>query len=119
VGYRGPETGVRDRASYLLEQDKIRSRPHLPDGHPEGEIARTILTHGDGVRDLAFWVDDCRHAYAYAVERGARWSVQEPTVLKDEHGEVVIAAIRTYGDTIHSSSSAATTAGSSCRASGR
>ena len=57
--------------------------------------------HGDGVRDLAFWVDDARDAHKKAVERGAR-SVQEPTVLKDADGEVVIAAIATYGDTIHS-----------------
>ncbi|MBX3173140.1 MAG: 4-hydroxyphenylpyruvate dioxygenase [Gemmatimonadaceae bacterium] len=100
VAYRGPETGVRDRASYLLEQDKIRLILTTPMG-PEGEIAAHIAKHGDGVRDLAFWVDDCRDAYAKALERGAK-SAQEPTVLKDEHGEIVIAGIRTYGDTIHS-----------------
>lgn len=100
VAYRGPETGVRDRASYLLEQGKIRLILTTPMG-PEGEIAAHIATHGDGVRDMAFWVDDCRDAYAKAIERGAV-SVQEPTVLKDEHGEIVIAGIRTYGDTIHS-----------------
>jgi 4-hydroxyphenylpyruvate dioxygenase len=100
VGYRGPETGVRDRASYLLEQGKIRLILTTPMG-PEGEIAAHIAKHGDGVRDMAFWVDDARDAYAKAIERGAV-SVQEPTVLKDEHGEIVIAGIRTYGDTIHS-----------------
>lgn len=100
VAYRGPETGVRDRASYLLEQGKIRLILTTPMG-PEGEIAAHIAKHGDGVRDMAFWVDDCRDAYAKAIERGAV-SVQEPTVLKDEHGEIVIAGIRTYGDTIHS-----------------
>jgi 4-hydroxyphenylpyruvate dioxygenase len=100
VGYRGPETGVRDRASYLLEQGKIRLVLTTPMG-PEGEIAAHVATHGDGVRDMAFWVDDCRAAHAKAVARGAV-SVQEPTVLTDEHGEVVIAGIRTYGDTIHS-----------------
>ena len=68
---------------------------------PEGEIAAHVLTHGDGVRDLAFWVDDAREAHARAVERGAR-SVRTPVVQSDEHGEVVIAAIATYGDTIHS-----------------
>jgi 4-hydroxyphenylpyruvate dioxygenase len=100
VAYRGPETGVRDRASYLLEQGKIRLVLTTPMG-PEGDIAAHIAKHGDGVRDMAFWVDDARDAYAKAIERGAV-SVQEPTVMKDEHGEVVIAGIRTYGDTIHS-----------------
>ena len=100
VAYRGPETGVRDRASYLLEQGKIRLILTTPMG-PEGEMAQHIALHGDGVRDMAFWVDDCRDAHAKAIARGAV-SVQEPTVLKDEHGEIVIAGIRTYGDTIHS-----------------
>ena len=100
IAYRGPETGVRDRASYLLEQGKIRLILTTPMG-PEGEIAAHIAKHGDGVRDMAFWVDDCRDAHQKAVERGAV-SVQEPTVLTDEHGEIVIAGIRTYGDTIHS-----------------
>ena len=98
--YRGPETGVRDRASYLLEQGKIRLVLTTPLG-PEGEIAAHVAKHGDGVRDMAFWVDDARDAHRKAVERGAV-SVQEPTVLKDEQGEVVMAGIRTYGDTIHS-----------------
>jgi 4-hydroxyphenylpyruvate dioxygenase len=100
VAYRGPETGVRDRASYLLQQGKIRLIFTTPMG-PEGEMAAHIAKHGDGVRDMAFWVDDCRDAHKKAVERGAV-SVQEPTVMKDEHGEIVIAGIRTYGDTIHS-----------------
>ena len=100
IGYRGPETGVRDRASYLLQQDKVRFVLTSPLG-PEGPIAEHIHRHGDGVRDLAFWVDDARDAHAKAVERGAR-SVQAPTVVKDEHGEIVIAAIATYGETIHS-----------------
>jgi 4-hydroxyphenylpyruvate dioxygenase len=100
VAYRGPETGVRDRASYLLQQDKIRFVLTSPIG-PEGAIADHVRLHGDGVRDLAFWVDDARDAHAKAVERGAR-SVQAPTVTNDADGEVVIAAIATYGDTIHS-----------------
>jgi 4-hydroxyphenylpyruvate dioxygenase len=105
VGYRGPETGVRDRASYLLQQDKIRfvlTSPIRPDLSEEARaIADHIYQHGDGVRDLALWVDDAREAYARAVERGAV-SVQEPRVLRDDDGEIVTAAIRTYGDTIHS-----------------
>jgi 4-hydroxyphenylpyruvate dioxygenase len=100
IGYCGPETGVRDRASYLLQQDKIRIVLTSPLG-PDGPIAEHIRKHGDGVRDLAFWVDDARTAWGAAVERGAR-SVQEPTVIKDEHGQVIVAAIATYGDTIHS-----------------
>src|SRR5436190_4156302 len=101
VAYRGPETGVRDRASYLLQQDKIRfvlTTPIRPDlGEEARAVADHIYRHGDGVRDLALWVDDAREAYAKAVERGAV-SVQEPRVLRDEGGEVVTAAIRTYGD---------------------
>ena len=105
VGYRGPETGVRDRASYLLQQDKIRfilTSPIRPDLSPEAKvIADHIYKHGDGVRDLALWVDDARDAFAKAVERGAV-VVHEPRVMKDDNGEIVIAAIKTYGDTIHS-----------------
>jgi 4-hydroxyphenylpyruvate dioxygenase len=100
LAYRGPETGVRDRASYLLQQGKIRFV--LTSAiKPEGPIAAHVAKHGDGVRDLAFWVDDARQAHRVALERGAQ-SVQEPTVLKDADGEIVIAGIRTYGDTIHS-----------------
>jgi 4-hydroxyphenylpyruvate dioxygenase len=100
VAYRGPETGTRDRCSYVLEQDKVRLvlTTALTPEHP---IAQHVHTHGDGVRDLALWVDDAREAWTRAVERGAT-SVLEPTVLRDAHGEVVIAAIQTYGETIHS-----------------
>jgi len=105
VGYMGPETGVRDRASYLLKQDKIRfviTTPTTGSASPRAtEIADHIARHGDGVRDLALWVDDARDAWAKAVERGAT-SVREPEVLRDADGEIVIAAIKTYGDTIHS-----------------
>ena len=105
VAYRGPETGVRDRASYLLQQDKIRFvittaiRPDLSDDAKL--IADHVARHGDGVRDLALWVDDARDAFEKAVERGAI-AVHEPRVLTDADGEIVVAAIRTYGDTIHS-----------------
>ncbi len=100
AGYRGPETGVRDRASYLLVQDKVRFV--LTSAlHPDSPIAEHHRQHGDGVRDLALWVDDCRASFAYAMAHGAV-AVQEPTVLSDDQGEVVLAAIRTYGDTVHS-----------------
>jgi 4-hydroxyphenylpyruvate dioxygenase len=100
AGYRGPETGVRDRASYLLVQDKLRFVLTSPLG-PEGEIAAHVARHGDGVRDMAFWVDDARAAHAVAIARGAT-SAGDPQTLRDEDGQVVVAAIRTYGDTIHS-----------------
>ncbi|MEO7512152.1 MAG: 4-hydroxyphenylpyruvate dioxygenase [Gemmatimonadaceae bacterium] len=105
VAYRGPETGTRDRASYLLQQGKIRfvlTTAIRADLSPESAfVAQHVATHGDGVRDLALWVDDAREAYAKAVARGAH-SVHEPQVTRDDDGEVVIAAIRIYGDTIHS-----------------
>lgn len=100
VAYRGPETGTRDRASYLLTQAKIRLLLTTPI-RSDGPIAEHVRKHGDGVKDIALWVDDTRDLYAKALERGAE-SVHEPRVLKDDDGEVVIAAIRTYGDTIHS-----------------
>ena len=105
VAYRGPETGVRDRASYLLQQDKIRfvlTTAIRPDLSAEAKaIADHVYRHGDGVRDLALWVDDARDAYEKAVERGAE-SVHEPRVMRDDDGEVIGAAIKTYGETIHS-----------------
>lgn len=100
VAYRGPETGVRDRASYLMQQGKIRLVLTTALS-PNSEIADHVHRHGDGVKDYAMWVDDARAAYATAIERGAI-SIREPHVVQDEHGEVVIAAIGTYGDTIHS-----------------
>jgi 4-hydroxyphenylpyruvate dioxygenase len=100
VAYRGPETGTRDRASYLLQQDKVRLILTTPI-RSEGEIAEHIGRHGDGVKDIALWVDDARAAFQLAVERGAK-AAREPVVMKDEDGEIVTAAIHTYGDTIHS-----------------
>jgi 4-hydroxyphenylpyruvate dioxygenase len=100
VGYRGPETGTRDRASYLLQQDKIRF-VFTTAIKSNGPIADHVHRHGDGVRDIALWVDDARSAFDAAIERGAR-SALEPTVMKDDNGEIIIAAIHTYGDTIHS-----------------
>jgi 4-hydroxyphenylpyruvate dioxygenase len=100
AGYRGPETGTRDRASYLLVQSKIRLVLTCALG-PDGEIAEHARRHGDGVRDIALWVDDARDAYAKAVERGAE-SAYVPRVMRDDEGEVVVAGIKIYGDTIHS-----------------
>jgi 4-hydroxyphenylpyruvate dioxygenase len=100
IAYRGPETGVRDRVSYLLTQGKIRFVLTSPLG-ADGDVADHVRKHGDGVRDIALWVDDARDAYAKAVERGAE-SAYAPRALKDETGEVVSAGIKIYGDTIHS-----------------
>ena len=99
VAYSGPETGVRDRASYVLQQGKIRF-VLTSAMHPDSEISKHVLQHGDGVKVLALWVDDARKSYEETTKRGAI-GVIEPTILKDEFGEVVISAIKTYGETIH------------------
>jgi 4-hydroxyphenylpyruvate dioxygenase len=99
VAYSGPETGVRDRASYVLQQGKIRL-VLTSAMHPDSEISKHVLQHGDGVKVLALWVDDARKSYEETTKRGAI-GVIEPTVLKDDDGEVVISAIKTYGETIH------------------
>ena len=100
AAYRGPETGVRDRVSYLLVQNKVRLLLTSAQG-PEGDIADHVRKHGDGVRDIALWVDDARDAHEIALARGAE-SAYAPRVLRDADGEVVIAGIKIYGDTIHS-----------------
>ena len=99
VAYRGPETGIKDSVSYVLQQEKIRIvlTSALT---PNNEIAKHVALHGDGVKVLALWVDDAEWSYHTAVERGAK-SAFEPIRLEDEQGEVRIAAIHTYGDTIH------------------
>lgn len=99
VAYCGPETGVRDRVSYVLQQNKIRI-VLTASLQPDTEIARHVALHGDGVKVLALWVDDAESAYYTALKRGAE-SAFPPKTLRDEHGEVVLAAIKTYGDTIH------------------
>jgi 4-hydroxyphenylpyruvate dioxygenase len=99
TAYAGPETGVRDRASYVVEQNDIRLV--LTSAlHPGHEIARHAYEHGDGVRDIALRVPDARRAYEAAVERGAT-SVREPEKLDDEFGTVELATIATYGDVVH------------------
>ena len=99
TAYAGPETGLRDRASYVLEQGEIRLvlTTALREDH---EITRHYARHGDGVRDIALTVPDATEAYGQAVQRGAR-GVREPTKLEDDQGAVQLAAIATYGDTIH------------------
>ncbi len=100
TAYAGPETKVRDRASYVLEQGEARYVFTGAMG-PEGPIAQHVLEHGDGVKDVAFRVPDATDAFEQTVSRGAT-AVLEPTILEDEHGKVVHSAIAAYGDTVHS-----------------
>jgi 4-hydroxyphenylpyruvate dioxygenase len=99
VAYAGPETGVRDRASYVVQQGKIRLVLTTA-MHSDHEISAHVRQHGDGVKILALWVDDAFESYEKTMSRGAR-SYQEPKVLTDEHGEVRTAGIYTYGETVH------------------
>ncbi|MGB9151929.1 MAG: 4-hydroxyphenylpyruvate dioxygenase [Alphaproteobacteria bacterium] len=100
TAYSGLETGQRQQTSYVLSQGKanfVLTTPMTPDD----PAAQHIKKHGDGVRDVAFEVDDADMAFAEAVRRGAKPAV-EPHDVKDEHGTVRRAAVHTYGDTIHS-----------------
>ncbi|HEY1031723.1 MAG TPA: 4-hydroxyphenylpyruvate dioxygenase [Flavipsychrobacter sp.] len=99
VAYSGPETGVRDRASYVLQQGKIRLvlTTALKSDHP---ISEHVRKHGDGVKVLALWVDDAAKSFKETTQRGAK-PYLEPTTLTDEDGEVVMSGIYTYGETIH------------------
>lgn len=99
-GFRGLETGSRDQADYLLVQKDVRlvfSAPLRP-GHPMADL---IALHGDFVQDIAFEVDDVDLAHKTATSRGAV-SAHDPITLEDDHGTIRLAAIRTYGDTVHS-----------------
>ena len=99
LAYAGLSTGLRDRESYVLEQDKIRlvlTSPLVPGT----DIGKLIDTHGDTVRNVALWVDDARHAFETAVARGAEVEFA-PREESDEHGTTVRAAVKSYGDVIH------------------
>lgn len=97
--YAGPETGVRDRASYVVKQNKIRLvlTSALRSDHP---ISDHVRKHGDGIKVLALWVDDAYKSYEETIKRGAK-SFQEPRTMTDEFGEVRTAGIYTYGETVH------------------
>ena len=99
AAYRGPETGHRDAASYLVTQDKIRF-VFTTAIRSDGPVAEHVAKHGDGVKDIALWVDDATKSFEEVTKRGAV-AVREPEVLEDEHGRVVVSAMGTYGDTIH------------------
>ncbi|MFL6029817.1 MAG: 4-hydroxyphenylpyruvate dioxygenase [Gaiellaceae bacterium] len=98
--YAGPETGVRDHASYVLRQGEITLvvSSGLSADH---EASRFACTHGDGVRDIALRVPNAGEAYRVAVEHGAR-GVREPEWLEDDFGRVEIASVATYGEVVHS-----------------
>jgi 4-hydroxyphenylpyruvate dioxygenase len=99
AAYAGPETGQRDRASYVLEQGDIRF-VFTSALRPDHEIARHHHAHGDGVKDVAFEVTDATNAYRQSLQRGAR-GVVEPRWVEDEQGRVELASIATYGETVH------------------
>ena len=97
--YAGLETGMTDRVSYVLKQDKIRLvlTTALKSDSPIGEH---VKKHGDGVKVIALWVEDAKSAWEETTKRGAK-SYMEPTVEKDAFGEVVRSGIYTYGETVH------------------
>ena len=99
LAYAGPETGVRDRASYVLKQGKV-CFVFTTSLNPQSEISEHVKKHGDGVKALALWVEDAKQAYKETTTRGAK-AIGEPVVLTDKNGEIVMTTIQTYGDTIH------------------
>lgn len=99
LAYAGPETGVKDRASYVLVQNKIRlvlTTPLFPD-HP---ISEQLTRHGDGVKIIGLWVDDAYDAHHQTTSRGAE-TYMDPQTLEDEYGELKMSGIYTYGETVH------------------
>ena len=99
IAFAGPETGVKDKTSYLLQQGDIRLL--LTTGlNPDHPISRFVLTHGDGVADIALRVKDTEWTYKEAIKRGAK-GIRSPTDLKDDHGVLKGSAIAAYGDTVH------------------
>ncbi len=99
LAYAGLETGLKDKVSYVLQQGKIRlvlTSP-LKSG---GDINRHIDAHGDGVKAIALWVDDAAKSHEETTKRGAE-SYFAPKTLQDDHGEMVLSGIHTYGETVH------------------
>jgi 4-hydroxyphenylpyruvate dioxygenase len=99
LAYAGPETGMKDKVSYVIRQDRLTFMLTTP-LRPDNAIADHIARHGDGVKVLALKVEDARSAYDETTKRGGK-SYMQPTVLKDDKGEVVLSGIHTYGDTVH------------------
>jgi 4-hydroxyphenylpyruvate dioxygenase len=99
LAYSGPETGVKDRASYAIRQNKL-TLVLTTALRPKNEIADHVALHGDGVKYLALKVEDATSAWKETTKRGGK-SYMEPTTLKDENGRLVMSGIHTYGDTVH------------------
>ncbi len=99
IAYAGPETGVREKASYVLKQGKVILVLSTA-MNSDNDISKHVLEHGDGVKYLSLWVDDATKSFEETVKRGAE-AVLEPTKFEDEHGYVVVSAIKTYGETVH------------------
>lgn len=99
LAYAGPETGIKDRASYVIRQNKL-TFVLTTSLKKEGPIAGHFAKHGDGVKCISLSVDDATDAWRQTTMRGAK-SYLEPQTLKDEHGEVVMSGIHTYGETVH------------------
>jgi 4-hydroxyphenylpyruvate dioxygenase len=99
VAYSGPETGVRERASYVVRQNKITFVLTTP-LRAKHAFADHIFQHGDGVRAIALKVKDATSAWKETTNRGGK-SFMEPKTLKDEHGKIVLSGIHTYGEVIH------------------
>lgn len=99
VAYAGLETGVKDRVSYVLQQDKIRLVLTTPLGEG-GPINEHLSKHGDGVKNVALWVDDATKSFEETTKRGAEVAF-EPYTVEDANGKVVMSGIKTYGDTVH------------------
>jgi 4-hydroxyphenylpyruvate dioxygenase len=99
LAYAGLETGLKDRTSFVVVQDKIRF-VFTSSLVPDSPIAEHVKNHGDGVKVVALWVDDARKSHAETTKRGAK-SYMEPTVFTDKSGEVVTSGIHIYGETVH------------------
>lgn len=99
LAYSGPETGVKEKASYVIRQNKLTFVLTTPTRN-DSEIAAHIYKHGDGVKVLALKVEDATSAWKETTQRGGK-SYMEPTIMKDENGELVMSGIYTYGDTTH------------------
>ncbi len=99
LGYAGPETGIKDRASYAVRQHKLTFVFTTP-LKTDNEIADHIYKHGDGIKIIALKVEDATNAWKATTERGAK-SYMEPVTLSDDQGEAIISGIHTYGETVH------------------
>jgi 4-hydroxyphenylpyruvate dioxygenase len=100
TGYAGPETGLRDRTSLLVEQGLVRLVLTSPQS-ADSPVASHVIKHGDGVKDIAFTVDDSTFTFEKLLRNGAR-PIQEPTLYEDENGTVIKSSVAAFGDTSHS-----------------